>query len=128
MNCIYVLMTVIALLSSARAGTNNFVCAEATTQREINECASRAFRGADEDLNRLYRETSSKLSGKTKEKLRKAQVAWLRYRDSTCEAEVALLEGGSMAPAARSFCLDRVTRSRTDEILNTYKIGRWNTE
>ena len=128
MNCIYVLMTVIALLPLAQADTNNSVCAGATTQREINECAARAFEGADKDLNQLYRETSSKLSGKTKEKLRKAQRAWLRYRDSTCEAEVALLEGGSMAPAARGFCLDRVTRSRTDEILKTYKIGRWNTE
>jgi uncharacterized protein YecT (DUF1311 family) len=103
MNCICVLITVIALLSSARADTDNSICAGATTQREINECAARAFEGADKDLNQLYGETSSKLSGKTKEKLRKAQAAWLRYRDSTCEAEVALLEGGSMAQPQGAF-------------------------
>ncbi len=117
-------LALIALSVAAQTQGDTAVCPEATTQMQINECAGRTFQEADKNLNKIYGEAVAKVTGNAKDKLRKAQRAWIGYRDSACDAEAALYEGGSMAPATRAFCLDRVTRARTDELINTYKLGK----
>ena len=100
------------------------VCKDRKTQREMNECLASAYGDADSDLNALYTSVKSKLHPAAVTKLQEAQRAWIRYRDSDCEAEAGLYEGGSIQPAVRWGCLERVTRARIAELHVIYDTGR----
>lgn len=89
----------------------------------MNECLPSAYSDAERDLNALYTAVKSKLESGSIEKLQVAQRAWIRYRDSDCEAEAGLYEGGSIQPAVRSGCLERVTRARIAELHVIYDTG-----
>jgi uncharacterized protein YecT (DUF1311 family) len=96
-------------------------CDEAKTTLQINECFAKELRKADAEVNRVYRLTVKKLQPDDAAFLRKAQRAWLAYRDAQCEAEHALWGGGTGGPAARMSCSLELTRKRAAEIQNTYK-------
>jgi len=92
-------------------------CDRAQTQGEINACASSQAQAADEKLNLVYRQLRAKLKGSTQEQqLIKAQVAWIKFRDADCEYARDQYEGGTFAPAAKAFCLNRVTKQRTQDL------------
>ena len=99
------------------------VCKEMKTQREMNECLASAYGDADRDLNALYASVKARLDPVAIGNLQVAQRAWIRYRDSDCEAEAGLYEGGSIQPAVRSGCLERVTRARIAELHVIYDTG-----
>lgn len=89
---------------------------DAQTQVELNNCARRAFEEADAEMNRVYRLYLKDLSGddaKAREKVRAAQLAWLKYRDAHCLVEAMINEGGSIYPLVYSGCLASVTAERT---------------
>jgi uncharacterized protein YecT (DUF1311 family) len=48
--------------------------------------------------------------------LRNAQRSWITYRDQACEAESTMARGGSMQPMIALFCLERLTRTRTEDL------------
>ena len=50
---------------------------------------------------------------KDQQKLRQAQLVWLRYRDANCESEASIYDGGSIRPAVYSTCLASITQERT---------------
>lgn len=50
------------------------------------------------------------------EALKKAQRAWIGYRDGQCELAGFEARGGSMEPMLVSGCLAELTRKRTDEL------------
>lgn len=101
-------------------------CADPQTQVEMTRCAGAALRAADEDLNATYklaigvmRSWDADLPKKQRgaeEALRQAQRAWLPYRDATCANEAFFYKGGSMEALVRAYCLERMTRARTEEI------------
>jgi len=76
---------------------------------------------ASAEVNRVCRSTLKKLQPEDAALLRKAQRAWLAYRDAQCEAEHALWGGGTGGPAALMSGKVELTRQRTAEIQNTYK-------
>ena len=98
-------------------------CKDAKTQLEMNVCLADAYSNADRDLNAFYAPVKSKLHPAGIAKLQEAQRAWIRYRDLNCEAEAGLYEGGSIQPAVRSGCLERVTRARIAELHTIYDTG-----
>jgi uncharacterized protein YecT (DUF1311 family) len=51
------------------------------------------------------------------ETLKKAQRAWIAYRDAVCEYEGYEARGGTMEPMLVNGCLARLTRTRTKELL-----------
>ncbi|MFL6230794.1 MAG: lysozyme inhibitor LprI family protein [Pyrinomonadaceae bacterium] len=95
-------------------------CPEAHTQLDMNECADRQYRKADAELNRVYQELM-RASGGSDQKLKAAQLAWLKFRDAECDYQAAFNEGGSMQPMTYSFCLADVTASRTKQLRETLK-------
>ena len=103
--------------------TEKTVCKDAKTQREINECLASAYRDADEELNVFYSTLRKKFDSAALAKLQDAQRAWIKYRDTNCEAESALYEGGSIQPAVRAACLERATRARIAELHLIYDTG-----
>lgn len=98
-------------------------CENAKTQSEMNQCSADAYRASDKDLNALYASIKQKLDPDLFAKLQTAQRAWVSYRDADCEAESAQYEGGSIQPMIRSGCLERVTRTRIDELHVIYDTG-----
>ena len=117
------LLSCAALLTTAsaqkRAAANP--CDDARTQLDMNICADKQFKIADAELNRVYNQLASKLEEDKRAKLKAAEVSWLKYRDSNCDYEASLYEGGSMQPMTYSFCLERMTKSRTTELREQLK-------
>jgi uncharacterized protein YecT (DUF1311 family) len=113
-----VLLLSLALLPAAAAeqGEIKVSCDDPQTQYEINVCAQRQFKAADAELNRAYNQLASKLEGGAREKLKAAELSWLKYRDDNCEYETFLYAGGTMRPAVYSSCLERMTKARTAEL------------
>jgi uncharacterized protein YecT (DUF1311 family) len=99
--------------SSADSSTD---CANAQTQAEINQCAQASYETADKELNQVYQELKSSLNSQEQEELIDAELAWIEYRDQTCEAESSQYEGGSIQPTIYYGCLERVTIERTAEL------------
>jgi uncharacterized protein YecT (DUF1311 family) len=96
-------------------------CEDAKTTLQINECFAKELKKADAELNGAYRLTMKKLEAADAALLRKAQRAWLVYRDAQCEADRALLDGGTGGPVAFMSCKLELTHKRTAEIQNTYQ-------
>ncbi|MBD2451819.1 lysozyme inhibitor LprI family protein [Nostoc sp. FACHB-152] len=92
-------------------------CNEAQTQLEINNCAHLSYQNADKKLNRAYKQLLPKLSKSRQQKLIAAQLAWIKFRDASCEFERSQYEGGSIAPTIYSTCLEAVTKQRTQQLV-----------
>ena len=96
-------------------------CEEAKTTLQINECFAKELKKADARLNRVYRLIQEKLSPEDAALLQKAQRTWVACRDAQCEAERALLDGGTAGPATLMSCKLELTRKRVAEIKTTYQ-------
>jgi uncharacterized protein YecT (DUF1311 family) len=96
-------------------------CEEAKSTLQINECFAKELKKAEVELSRVYHLTMKKLEPADAVLLRKAQRAWLLYRDAQCEAEHALWGGGTGGPAAFVSCKLELTGQRTVEIQHAYQ-------
>lgn len=107
----------LALPFASLAAPGNTDCmASATTQSEMTACANTRYKQADKALNARYETLMQALADRPARQvaLRKAQRAWLAYRDADCAFVASANAGGSMAPMVKLQCLaDRTTqRSR----------------
>ncbi|WP_298963994.1 lysozyme inhibitor LprI family protein [uncultured Roseibium sp.] len=101
-------------------------CNNAMTQMEMTSCANLDWQKADAELNPAYkaamakmRETDGFLPEGQKgavEALRKAQRAWIPYRDNACEAYGFQARGGTMEPMLVYGCRAKLTAQRTKEL------------
>ena len=96
--------------------------AKAVAQPELNACAADEAARVDAELNRVYRELLSKNSDDPAavEKIKKAQRAWVAYRDAYVEAmfpaEDKQAEYGSMYPMEVDQILATLTRRQVDAL------------
>ena len=95
-------------------------CEHAGTTSDTFDCFDHDYKKADVELNRIYTLAFTGLDVKAAENLRKAQRAWIIYRDAQCEAEYNKWGGGSGGPAAHLACLLHLTQLRTRELHKTY--------
>lgn len=96
--------------------TSQVNCAKAITQADLNVCASRAAKSADRKLNQVYQTLIAKINQKEKVKLVDAQLAWIQFRDRSCEFERMRYEGGSIAPLIHYSCIRNLTERRIKDI------------
>lgn len=95
---------------------------KATTQVELNACASEEAKRVDTELNRVYRELLSKNrdDAAAVEKIKKAQRTWAAYRDAYVEAmfpaQDKQAEYGSMYPMEVDLLLASLTRQQVDAL------------
>jgi uncharacterized protein YecT (DUF1311 family) len=104
-------------------------CANAQTQHDMNQCAYMDFEKADKELNAVYKnalksqaevdkqaaEMSPEYVGAVKA-LKKAQRAWIDYRDGHCDGIGYQAVGGSMQPMLIEGCRAGLTTNRTKEL------------
>jgi len=104
-------------------------CANAQTQADMNQCSYLDFEKADEALNAVYKRAMKSAQAADKEaadmsehyvgavkELKKAQRAWIDYRDGHCEGMSRETLGGSMQSMLISGCQARMTEARTKEL------------
>ena len=96
-------------------------CTDPQTQFEMNQCAGKAYKAADLELNQVYQRLATRLDDGEKTQLKEAQTAWLKYRDSNCEFVADQFKGGSMRPMIYGYCLADVTKKRTSELKSQIK-------
>jgi uncharacterized protein YecT (DUF1311 family) len=123
-----------ATLAAAQDGEPEVDCDNAMAQIEMNVCADRDYVKADAELNAAYKQavaTAREMDEEVKDlgdqyvgavdALKRAQRAWIGYRDGQCELEGFGARGGSMEPMLVSSCLAELTRKRTAELVAFYK-------
>jgi len=129
---IFALAGVLVLASSGMAFTQEdppVDCANAMAQHDLNQCAYMDFEKADKELNAVYKEALKSAAEADKEAaemgpgyvgavkaLKKAQRAWIDYRDGHCDSVGYEAGGGSMQPMVISGCQARLTEHRTKEL------------
>ena len=97
-------------------GAKKAPCSDANTQAEMNICAGKEYKTADDALNRVYQQLVTKLGTEEKAHLKDVETAWIKYRDSDCEFVADQYKGGSIRPMILGLCMADVTRSRTAEL------------
>jgi uncharacterized protein YecT (DUF1311 family) len=95
-------------------------CEDKKTTADRVECVGTALKKADAELNRVYQKTLKELPAEDGTRLRKAQRAWLAYRDTQCDAAQKRYAGGSIAPVVFAQCRLTLTQGRLREIEETY--------
>jgi uncharacterized protein YecT (DUF1311 family) len=96
-------------------------CAHATTQLQMNRCASQSLRDAQAQLTVAYDRIAKRLKGdpaKTKLFVA-AETAWANFRDAECKFGSSASAGGSIYPTILNTCLQRLTAARVKD-LNAY--------
>lgn len=91
-------------------------CTKPDNQTDLNICSSQEFDKVDNKLNRIYNEYRATLDENRKRLLKAAELAWIKYRDYSCELEWPKGESGSIGPLIRNDCMIRMTQHRIKEI------------
>ena len=91
-------------------------CASPQTTADMTNCADREYRAADKKLNQVYQQLQSKLTANQKQRITNAQLAWIKFRDASCDYERGQFEGGTMASPVGIHCLAEMTAKRTKEL------------
>ncbi|QLL62861.1 lysozyme inhibitor LprI family protein [Sinorhizobium mexicanum] len=122
-------LLLLSAVSAAAQEQPRVDCQNAVTQMDMNICAGQDYDRADADLNNIYKQAVAAMKAMDKElgeidaaypgaeqALKKAQRAWIGYRDGQCELAGFEARGGSMEPMLVSGCLAELTRKRTSEL------------
>jgi uncharacterized protein YecT (DUF1311 family) len=74
------------------------------------------YQQADAELNRVYEQLSAQLSDVRRERLRRAQRAWIVFRDRNSTFVASTVEGGTLYPVLEIMELTSMTQARTDQL------------
>lgn len=117
------------IVSAQAQGEPKVDCANAETQADMTICANKDYEAADTELNAVYRKVMAAMKTTDKDlgeidanypgavdALKKAQRAWIDYRDGQCELAGFEARGGSLEPMLVAACLAGLTKKRTEEL------------
>ena len=103
-------------IASAQNQKEKDPCAGAQSQAEMNMCWGKEYKAADARLNETYRQFMTRLNDEEKAQLKKAQLAWIAYRDANCDFVADQYKGGTMRPMIAAICFADTTNNRTTEL------------
>ena len=120
---------IVSGMTVAHAQEDQVDCNNAQTQADMTNCAGLDFEKADKQLNAVYKkamasqvaldkqsaEISPEYVGAVKA-LKKAQRAWIDYRDGHCEGVSYEAAGGTMQPMLELGCKATLTTNRIKEL------------
>ncbi len=125
---IAMLLVATALAAVQAEARERWNCDDPQYQVEMNACAALDFERADADLNRIWpqlladaRAADGEINPddqrpREEEMLRRAQRAWIAFRDAHCTREGYEARGGSMEPMLYEGCRAHLTRQRIDQL------------
>jgi uncharacterized protein YecT (DUF1311 family) len=104
-------------------------CAKTEIDSELAQCAYLDRMQADDILNTVYKQAMADAKQQDADEreidpnlvgavaaLKKAQRAWIDYRDGTCDGMGFKARGGTLEPRLVEDCLKTMTESRTREL------------
>ena len=99
------------------------VPANAQTTAEMNERANRDYDKADKAMNSAYKKLLGRLNKKAKARLKKAQIAWLKFQDAEADFLDCEIEDGegTIQGVIHPSNLQEITEKRTRELNAAYK-------
>jgi len=112
-----ILIATLGPITSAQQNGKKNPCDNAQTQVEMNDCAAKEYRAADQKLNKLYADLSSKLEPERLAKLKEAQRAWIKFRDADCEFRAYLNKGGTIYPMVYDGCMADNANNRVRQLV-----------
>jgi uncharacterized protein YecT (DUF1311 family) len=86
------------------------------------ECSTDELRRQDALLNESYRELRASAEPPQREQLRKAQRAWIKYRDTTCSLMQSFEGGGTLTAVIGSGCVLEETARRAEWLEDLSKL------
>ena len=89
------------------------------TQYALNICAQRDAQASDRTLDATYGRLAAVLDDEARAALKKAELAWIAFRDATCAFETTANAGGSMRPMVIAGCRAQAGKAR-DAALKRY--------
>ncbi len=81
-------------------------------QMTLNLCAERDAQRSDKVLDATYGLLAGKLDDGGRAALKKAELAWIAFRDATCDFETSGYAGGSMRPMVIASCRAKEGKAR----------------
>ena len=99
-------------------------CKNPMTTYDMRECASLEYEVADKKLNTVYNKLRKMQDKIGKQKLKTAQKAWIKYRDTKAVFDADDARGGTMQPLLETSSKTQTTENRAKELessLNMYK-------
>lgn len=100
----------IAISSMPVWAAENLSCG--TSQQEMNACAAEEYKKADAELNLVYRKLLEMDDADGQAKLKSAELAWMKFRDSQCDYLNFRAEGGSAYNQWQFQCITVETNKR----------------
>ena len=98
-------------------------CGDAETQDVMNACFALEFQNASRKMDSTFEAALKQLDEKDKASVRAVQKVWIHYRDLHCQAVGAIrVGGGSLEPTEINICKADLTRARTKEIKDSYRL------
>lgn len=88
-------------------------------QTTLNACAERDAERSDRTLDATYGRLAGKLDDGARAALKKAELAWIAFRDATCDFETTANAGGSMRPMVIAACRAKEGKAR-EMVLKRY--------
>ncbi|CAA6818015.1 MAG: Unknown protein [uncultured Sulfurovum sp.] len=123
MKKIIILLATLVLATTLYGAEGPIKCKEDGTQLEMNKCAHDDFLKADKELNQVYK-ALRKVKKEDKlflKNLKKAQRAWLAYRDADLDAQFTC-EGGDLRSCFGSMYGLLLNGSKAELTLQRVKI------
>lgn len=105
-----------AFAFAAPAGANGgpAECRDDLATQDLLICLGKKLDEQDARLNRLWKKALAAESEQGRALLRKAQRAWITFRDAQCAYEHGPDPAGSGAAIDKTLCLLRMTEERAD--------------
>jgi len=98
-------------------------CGDAETQDVMNACFALEFDNANWEMNSTLEIMLKQLDASEQSSVRAVQRAWMQYRDLHCQAVGAIrVGGGSLEPTEVNICKAYLTKARTKEINDSYRV------
>ena len=98
-------------------------CSDASSQKEMTDCAKQNYARNDAELNTNYARLKLRLTDdvEREQKMVAAQRAWLAYRDAECAFSSSGVEGGSFYGVVHANCLNQLTQARNRDFIKYLK-------
>ena len=113
------LVTTALFVPNRAQGQSN--CADATTTAQMETCANARYQAAAQGLADVLAQLNEKLDSIGRERLNKAQAAWMLFRDANADFMADVARGGTLAPVIRKTVLADMTEARTKELKKTMR-------
>jgi uncharacterized protein YecT (DUF1311 family) len=91
-------------------------CENAQSTAAMRACENARYQQADQKMNAAYQALMSKLDEPGRAKLRRAQQAWISFRDAEADFQADAARGGTLAPLIRTSALADLTEYRWSQL------------